>query len=156
MEKVKYETVIYKANMPLADGESLSQYTSALRDAVQKQAQKKLANKNGMCSAYMIETYADAVIVDVYVPSDPGSSMGSSYKFYAAPYTRAKDGTFNVGAFKEVKRVQSYQPADAIPIATNTTGVSTADASSITTTKSKESIPTGWEPVEKSLWNGVL
>lgn len=159
MTERTHEVVVHKAGIPLAAGESLGSYMSSLSNAVKDHAKKKLAgglNKN--LYPYMVETYADSCVIDCYTPSD-STGMGGGYKYYSVPYTRSKEGTFNFGAMVEVMPVKSFQPVAALPLATNTTGASAADSSSITSTKA--AVPgtlasKNWIPTKKSIFVGVL
>jgi hypothetical protein len=158
MSERTHEVVVHKAGIPLAAGESLGQYMSLLNSAVKEHAKKKIGGgQDKNLYPYMIEAYADSCVIDLYTPSD-SSGAGGGYKYYSIPYTR-KDGTFSFGAMTEVIPVKTFQPVTALPLASNTTGASVADASSITSTKAV--IPgslasKNWIPTEKRLFAGVL
>ena len=156
MAERTYEVIVHKAALPLADGESLNQFMSLLNAAVKTYSAKKLAGGGKKIYPYMVETYSDSCVIDCYIPSDVTGS-GSCYRFYAVPYTRDDDGTFNFGKMVEVVPVKSFQPVVGPPLASNTTGVSTADQSSIESTKmtTKALIAPNWE-VAKSVWAGAL
>lgn len=164
MTKTTYETLVHKANLPLATNESLNQFTSQLSTALRAHATKKLGGANKSLYPYLVETYSDSCVCDVYTPSDSLSGGGGGYKYYATPYTRDADGTFNFGKMVEVLPVKTFQPVGGLPIVSNTTGVSAADASTVEATKSAD-VPAelgglvlrpNWAAVEKNLWNAVL
>lgn len=173
-QRITYEVVVHKANLPLAKGESVSQFTSRLREAAAKQIAMKLNLTPQNCSVYMVETFADSAIFDVSKrPAVTGDAW--SYAYYAAKYTRKVDGSFEFGETTEVERVTSYQPKPKMDVTTATNKAKkdmleddeeeeddledeeTEElAKKPKKSDAKKEAPPGWAYTTKNLWNGLL
>lgn len=110
---VRHDVVVHKANVPLAKGESLGQYTQRLNGDARKYVQKQLNLSDKGTSVYMLEVFADKAIMDVYQYKE-GSP--STYKFYGIDYARKANGDFEFKELTEVERVTSYEPKASLSI----------------------------------------
>lgn len=110
---VRYDVVVHKANVPLAKGESLGQYTNRLNGDARKYVQKQLNLSDKGTSVYTLEVFSDKAIVDVYQYKEGGPS---TYKFYGIDYTRKANGDFEFKELTEVERVTSYEPKASLSI----------------------------------------
>lgn len=162
---VTYETIVHKANLALAKGESLNQFTQKLRDAASKAIALKLNLTVNNCSAYMVETFADSAVFDVTKrPLKEGGQY--SYAYYAMKYSRKADGAFEFSGVTEVERVTSFQPKANMDLATATNKAakkaaeSDGDEDDLDDEEpeelSKKDAPPGWVVTNKSLWVGLL
>jgi hypothetical protein len=138
---MKHEVVVHKAQIPLARGESINQYTQRLSEAARKYAITKLNIVKG--GAYMCEAFNDSLVMDVYKRlADDGPT---EYKYYSVMYTRKADGDFMFSSFTEVERVTSFRPKAPLAI-TKSLAESTDSPLRVA--------PPGW--VHKSVWGGLL
>lgn len=168
---VTYEVIVHKANLALAKGESVNQFTQKLREAASKAIALKLNLTAANCSVYMIETFADSAVFDVTKrPLKEGGQY--SYAYYALKYSRKADGSFEFSDTTEVERVTSFQPKALLETTTLTNKAKKADLEvepedddmedeeeeelSKKPAKAKKDAPPGWTYTTKSLWGGVL
>ncbi len=116
MEMTTMEVAVHKANIPLLKGETLRQFTSALRDAGGAHLKRKL-NLTEKDSSYMIETMSNVAVFDVFRPSIATGRV----KFYAVKFTRSKAGVFEFGETIEVRRITSFEAIATGPAGTPVT-----------------------------------
>jgi len=138
------EVIVHKAGIPLMKGETLSQFTRALRESGESHLMRKLNLNKDKDSVFMVETMSDKVVFDVFRPQATG---GSRIKFFAVKFSRdTKTGSFDFGESIEVRRVTTFEP---IP---GGTGAS-ADLKTKKVTKAVELSPddTAFVPVMKRL-----
>jgi len=168
---VTYEVIVHKANLALAKGESISQFTQKLLEAANKAIALKLNLTAKNCSVYMIETFADSAVFDVTKrPAIEGGPY--SYAYYALKYTRKDDGSFEFSDATEVERVTSFQPKAQMSVTKASSQKAGAkkdllgdeddmedeedEELSKKPKSTKKDAPPGWTYTTKSLWGGVL
>lgn len=116
---MQHDVVVHKADISLAAGESLGQYTQKLSDAVRKYAVQKLnfgsgpdGRSNGSC--YIVEAYSDAAVISAY---KYGSASSPGWdKYYSIGYERDDKGVFKFSDWKEVERVTTYAPKETMAV----------------------------------------
>lgn len=127
--------VYVRKDIKLATGESLADYTSAIRDAGQKFLTQKLNLKsdsgpNGTtCDCYSLEIFSKSIIFCVY-KYGPKVAADDRSRYYALGYTRNSDGTFEFTSPVEVERVTSFQVKPAASSVTKAV-MSTASANNL-------------------------
>jgi len=165
---VTYEVIVHKANLALAKGESVNQFTQKLREAASKAIALKLNLTAANCSVYMIETFADSAVFDVTKrPLKEGGQW--AYAYYALKYSRKADGSFEFSDTTEVERVTSFQPKATLEVTTLTNKAKKGlldddeddledeeDEELAKKPKTKKDAPPGWTYTTKSLWGGLL
>lgn len=138
-QKISYQVAVHKAGLSLAQGESVAQFTQALREAGQTYVMQKFNVPVGKADVYMMEVFSSAAVFEIYRYRDPSVAQKNRQKFYAVKYARKTDGSFEFAETKEVERAVVYrEKTNMMP-----------------TTKAVEAAP-GWVDVGKSIWNGVL
>lgn len=133
MEKITMDVIVHKANLPLMSGETLHEYTSKCGNG----AKKFIKEQNGMGekeSVWLVDVYSDSVVVETTKNND------DEYKclYYNIEYSRDKSGNFTYSNATEVKRVVRFEPVNE----------SVGIAKSV-----KDGI---WEPVKKSVFDGII
>ena len=112
----EHDIAVHKAGLPLRKGESVKEYTEALRAAVSEEVKRKLSLTNdSKCDIYCVEVYASSVICEVY---RFGANIDRSkrMRFYAMSYTRSPEGAFSFSSMTEVERKTDFVPkAQEIP-----------------------------------------
>jgi len=159
---ITYDTIVHKANLALAKGESLSQFTQKLREAANKAIALKLNLTAKNCSTYMVETFADSAIFDVTKrPLVDGGPY--SYAYYAIKYSRKDDGSFEFSDATEVERVTSFQPKAPMSVTKAKKGLlddeddlEDEEDEELSKKPMKKDAPPGWTYTTKSLWGGLL
>jgi hypothetical protein len=174
-QTVTHECIVHKAALPIADGESLNQYTRKLNEAAQKWLTQKLNLTTAKCSVYMIEAYSDAAVFDVYKRGDNPDQAGT-YSYYAVEYSRKDSGEFEFSASQEVERVISFQPKAKLTTATTSKSkkgiADDAEEAAEEADEEQEDLAKkpskgkakktqkewrpGWAPTLKALWAGVV
>mgnify|MGYP001035881266 CR=1 FL=1 len=153
------EVRVHKANVPLAKGESLGQYTRKLEDAARKHLFQKL-NLGQKCWVYMVEVYKDSAIADVYKASS-AIDMPGKYSYYAMKYTRSANGEFEFSSVTEVERVVSFEPKTMMTVAKSAHQDHRAldggpvEQNVFKSAPESHTAP-GWVVTAKHIWNGVL
>lgn len=133
-----HDVVVHKASIALADGESIGQYTSKLRDAGRSYINQKL-NLVKDASVYPVEIFSKSIVFDVY-QYGPNSAPDKRARFYAAAYTRKDSGDFEFSTLTEVERVTMYQAKQT---------------ATVTKAQGEDTDHPGWD-VKKSLFAGVI
>ncbi len=154
MKTVKYATLVHKASLPLQDDESVSTFMTNLRSALQSHIFKKLNLSDKTSNVYMIETYGDKCVSDVYTAPSIGAS-NSTYKYYVVAYTRKDDGAFTFGEVSEVQPTKVWTPVakdGAVP------EKPPASAQKPPTTKTQKELLPGWTPLGPPVgtWDGLI
>lgn len=135
----QHNVVVHKASITLADGESIGQFTSKLRDAGRNYIASKL-NLPKDSSVYPVEIFSKSIVFDVY-QYGPNVKEGDRARFYAAAYARKDSGDFEFSTLTEVERVTSYQAKQTA-----------------TVMKASDKAP-GWVEVavaKAAFWSGVI
>jgi hypothetical protein len=168
-QKIEHSVIVHKASIPLAKGESISQFTQKLSDAGRKALYQKLnltpysntVKDGSYSSVYNIEAFAGSAVYEVY--SYKGNGGGSDYKYYAMKYARNEAGDFSFSDLTEVVRTIGYKPKSELEVtkavetvrSEHTTGVSRPPEKSIPVTKADAEVDVwksaGWEPLFRSL-----
>lgn len=148
-EKTTHDVVVHKGSITLADGESLSQFTSKLRDAGSKFMASKL-NLMKDSSVYPIEIFGKSIVFDVY-QYGPNVPAEKRQRFYAAAYTRKDSGDFEFSTMTEVERVTTYQ-------AKQTAVAKSKDAKTQSAPEQRAELTNapGWVQTKKAFWAGVI
>lgn len=147
--------VLVQKDISLATGESLNKYLEKIREAGLTFVKQKLnivdksgtANSPGSgASIYPIEVFSKSIIFSVYVY---GANVESRDRYYAAAYSRNKEGAFEFSALTEVERVVGYQPKESA------TSIKKAKDAKRQQEDELEAAP-GWAFTTKAIWNDVL
>lgn len=120
------DVIVHKA-INLAQGETLNQFTQALRMEARLHVMKKLnvppvvAGKPTAAGAWMVEVFAKSVVMSVWKGNDPD-------RFFAFSFERnPKTLAFTFGDTVEVLRVSTFKPKPGISVTKSATvGVSKA------------------------------
>jgi len=155
-QQVSYEVAVSKAGLPLRAGESLQQYTQALRDAGTEFIKQKLNvptavdNKSGS-SVYMMEVFASTAVFELYRWGDTVKA-GEAMKFFACKYSREDSGKFSFSDSIEVERVTRFEPKKTLAITKAKGGAELLEK------KEAELAPDvdGWQVSTKALWGSLL
>jgi len=137
---VTHEVVVHKANVSLMKGESLRDYISKVSNAGRQHLMKKL-NLGNKVAVYMVEAFSDAAVFNVYRYDDNAQSDKIN-SYYAVPYKRKDDGTFEMGEATEVISVTRFEPKK-VPISKSSEKTFGNEVST-------------WKETEKSFWKGAL
>jgi len=135
--KVQYEAVIHKADVPLAQGESLKDFMGALRASGETELTRKFNLDLKKSNVFMVEAFASAAIFEVY--KYEGAQANDRMRFYAMKYTRKNDGNFEFSETKEVERVTTFR-----------------EKTSVTKSKDRPVVIGDWQETSKSFWEGAL
>ena len=112
-----HNVVVHKANIPLLKGESLKDFTCALREAGRKHVMQKQNLPSKGVDVYMVEAFSDHIVFDVYWYGE-NAVKDKQMQFFAVPYKRGTDGKFEFGDTMEVRRVTTYEPVSSVTKAT--------------------------------------
>lgn len=132
------EVTVHKANVALIQGESLSAFSMAIRDASQA-AMRKSFTLSDKDYVYVIEIFGDSVVLELY-RSGTGKTL-----YLMMPYER-KAGVFNFGKASEVRRVTTFLPA----VDSSTLG------NQVEVKKALESIEKASREAWRPFWEGAL
>lgn len=100
---VRYNVAVHK-NLPLAQGETLNQFSDALRSAACKHVIQSLNLDKTKSGCYVVEIMSSTVVVEAWQ-----QEASPSYKFYGMKFTRSKEGAFEISGLTEVERVTTYR-----------------------------------------------
>ncbi len=120
---------VHKATINLVAGESIGDFTSALRDALRQHVTKGMAKGDHM---WMVEVFAAKAVYEVYKSSNEAGG-GPTEEYWSVDWKREK-GVFSFGSSTEVQRHVAFKPKPGMSITKNDVD--------------------GW--VEKSLWGNVI
>ena len=151
------DVLVYKQNVPINNGESISDYTDKLSTAARSHIMGKLNIAKGNGGAWAVEIYNDKAVMCVYKGEE-------SNKYYMVKYSRDKNGTFNFGDMIEVERVISFKPKVDMQITKTEDSLisspnSEKDCTSGYKTRKALGEPiefNGWIETEKSFWTGII
>lgn len=115
-----HDVVVHKANITLADGESVQQFMSKIRDAGKTFVGTKL-NLVKNADVYPVEVFSKTIVFDVY-QYGPDVPANKRARFFAAAYSRKNDGGFEFTTLTEVERVTVYQPKQNAAVTKSTKG----------------------------------
>lgn len=94
------DVLVHKANLPLAEKESVGEFMQKLRKSLAGFILPKVkATKNG--SVWPLEVFSKSVISEVYMPTQKDDEV--SYRLFKCDFTRKGD-SFSFGEPREVKR----------------------------------------------------
>ena len=106
---------VHKAAITLMDGETIAQFTKALKEAGSKYLSTKL-NLGQKDDVWCVEVFANKAVFDVYKAATTGQTpSASSSKYYAVDYKRDK-GEFAFGDVMEVQRVTQFKPKPGVAV----------------------------------------
>lgn len=107
-KNIKYNVAVHK-NLPLAAGETVSQFTQKLRKKGSDFLMQQLNIAKDKGGSYMVEVMSNVAIFEVY----KRETGGDGYKFYAMKFTRDKVGEFALSDLTEVERITSFRAKSA-------------------------------------------
>lgn len=96
---------VYKADIPLQDGESVQVFERKLRDTVQKKFGLPRSEKKAGIYAYVRAVFSDRLVMEKDVEG-PGREL----KLWSVDYKRADNGEFSFGTPSEVKEQVNFVP----------------------------------------------
>ena len=96
---------VYKADIPLQEGETIGLYLEKLRGSVQKKFGVPRTEKKPGIYAYTRAVFADRI---VFEKDEEGPSRGM--KLWSADYKRGDNGEFSFGTPAEVKEQVDFVP----------------------------------------------
>lgn len=151
---IEHDVAVHKANLPMATGESVYDFTSALGEAARAYVyQQKRMDNTKSDYAYMCEVYPGTCILSYSIYGD--KSAKPQYGYVSLAYTRDADTkAFKFSDMTEVERVTTYRAKSQMKI---TKGMDGASAE-VELFDPGEGAP-GWQPTSKqrsALWKGVL
>jgi hypothetical protein len=129
-KKIVYAAV-HKASINLMKGETVGDFTRELGKSCREHLVTKL-NLSTADDVWLSEAFAQKAVCHVYKSNKSGGGSG----YYMVDYKRDKKGAFTFGTIQEAKRQTVYKPTSDVQI--------------------NKSLNQGWEPVSKSLWDGIL
>jgi len=103
MEKNTVE--VYKADIPLQEGETVQLFLEKLRGSVQKQFGTPRTEKKAGIYAYMRAVFADRIVMEKDVEG-PGREL----KLWSVDYKRGENGEFSFGTPSEVRQQVNFVP----------------------------------------------
>jgi len=136
MSKMKtMYAAVHKAAITLMAGETVNQFTRALKEAGAKYLATKL-NLGPKDDVWCVEVFANKAVFDVYKAATTGpTSAPSTTKYYSVDYKRDK-GDFVFGDVMEVQRMTQFKPKPGVAV--------------------KKCLVGDWFQTEKSFWSGVV
>ena len=134
-----FTVTVHKTAIPLLKGESIGQFSLALRAAGREHVLKQFNINPKKGGAFPMEVYSNKAVFSVV----PDMTKDSSSDFMVAlTFKRGDTGGFSFTDVMKVKAVTRFEPADGVPL-----------------TKALDM--DGWTPDEEpevkgSLWGGVI
>jgi len=102
---MKNTVEVYKADIPLQEGETMQLFLEKLRGSVQKKFGVPRTEKKAGIYAYMRAVFADRIVMEKDVEG-PGREL----KLWSVDYKRAENGEFSFGTPSEVKEQVNFVP----------------------------------------------
>ena len=96
---------VYKADIPLQDGETINLFMEKLRNSVQAKFGTPRTEKKAGIYAYLRAVFADRIVMEKDVEG-PGREL----KLWSVDYKRGDDGEFSFGTPAEVKEQVDFVP----------------------------------------------